>query len=225
MGPAATVLFFQRIVELTAATHDQGHIPVLVFNNPQIPDRSEAILNNGLSPLQKLAESALVLQKSGADFICIPCNTAHFWFCDLQNRIDIPIVHLIETVREQAIQQCQNLSTIGLLATEGTIRSGLYQKVFDAFNIEVVSPDAEGVKALQKAIHGLKNKSRDCSTIQEIAKKMMKQQVQGIILGCTELGLIASDLQADIPIFDSIEVLARKAIRLASNWQEGDNTF
>ncbi|NIR48677.1 amino acid racemase [candidate division KSB1 bacterium] len=220
MGPEATVLFFRRLVELTPAERDQDHIPIIVYNNPQTPDRTEAVFGRGESPLLALIKGASILQKAGSDLICIPCNTAHVYFSELQAQIDTPIINLIEVVREAALRTSSRLRKVGILATKGTVRTGLYQKAFEEINIQSLAPEGQDLNELQAAIQHLKRQSKESHTVQRVGETLVEQGIQALILGCTELGLIASELELDVPILDSVEVLAQKAVRVALN-QEG----
>ena len=215
MGPDATALFFQRVIALTPAHSDQEHIPIIINNNPQIPDRTQAILANGENPVAALKDSIAILQKSSVDFICIPCNTVHFYYNEIQQSTDVPIVNLIESVVDYILKIFPDISKVGLLSTIGTIKSGLYHNELKKHNIELVTPNEVQHDSLQSAIHELKNQSKDTSTIQSLANDLIRTGAQGLILGCTELSLIANELLLSVPVFDSIEILAEKAVQLA----------
>ena len=96
MGPEATNLLCQEIVNLTPAQKDQEHIPFIVINNPQIPDRTQALLYNGESPIPSMLKSAKTIESAGADFIILPCNTAHNFIPNIQSKINIPFINMIE---------------------------------------------------------------------------------------------------------------------------------
>ncbi len=215
MGPDATSLFFQRVVALTPAQSDQEHIPVIIYNNPQIPDRTQAILASGESPVPALKDSIALLQRASVDFICIPCNTVHFYYDEMQKGSNVPIVDLIEIVVDRILNELPDLRQVGLLSTVGTIKSGLYHDALRKNGIELVTPDDGQHGSLQNAIHELKNHSKDTAIIQSFANDLIEAGVQGLILGCTELSLIAKDLLLSVPVFDSIEILAEKAVQLA----------
>jgi len=207
MGPDATSLFFQRVVALTPAQSDQEHIPVIIYNNPQIPDRTQAILARGESPVPALKDSIALLQRASVDFICIPCNTAHVYYDEMQRSVDVPIVNLIESVVDDILKKFPDMSKVGLLSTVGTIKSGLYHNA--------LTPNEVQHDSLQGAIHKLKKQSRDPSTIQPLVNDLIQTGAQGLILGCTELSLIAKELILSVPVFDSIEILAERAVQLA----------
>lgn len=216
MGPEATAFFFQKIIELTPARRDQDHIPLIIFNNPQVPDRTAAIMGHGESPLPILLEGITFLEGAGVDFICIPCNTAHFYYEELQNRCRVPILHLIDEVVKQ-VQEHGDVNKIGILATTGTLKSGLYQKACQKLRIKTLTPDATQESELYAVIQNIKAGKKVLQPVIDLVNAFLQQGVQGIILGCTELSLIKEELAREfhLPIFDSVEILARRAVQLA----------
>jgi len=215
MGPDATALFFQRVIALTPAQCDQEHIPIIINNNPQIPDRTDAILANGENPVPALQDAIIILEKASVDFIFIPCNTVHVYYDEMQRCVDVPIVNLIESVVDDILKRFPDINKVGLLSTLGTIKSGLYHNTLLKHDIELVAPNEVQHDSLQGAIQELKKQSKDTSAIQSLANDLVRAGVEGIILGCTELSLIAKQLILSVPVFDSIEILAEKAVRLA----------
>lgn len=214
MGPQATVLFFQKVVELTPARSDQEHIPLVIYNQPLIPDRTNAILGHGESPLPALIAGIELLQSTGVDFICIPCNTAHHYFSQLVKRAAVPIVSLIDTLVHQVLS-IPRLTRVGLLATRGAITARIYQDAFLPHNVEVVTPEEWELNDLHSIIGRLKGGDKSAYAIQKMAEGLAARKIQGLILGCTELSLVVSDLQLPVPIIDSTEVLARRVVRIA----------
>lgn len=212
MGPESTALFFQKVIQLTPALRDQEHIPVIIYSNPKIPDRTEAILNQGESPLPALLKGIAVLEHAGADFICIPCNTAHYYYKQITEASSIPVLNLIDEVVKAALNENVKIKRMGLLATIGAIKARLYQNAFQEYDIEVIIPDEWELNDLHSGIHRLKSNSKDSYSIQKFAETLIKKEVQALILGCTELSLIRSDLSLNVPILDSIEILAKRAV-------------
>ena len=129
MGPLATADLFKKIVLNTKAEKDQDHIRVLIDNNTNIPDRTGAILKGGADPIPELTKSAKVLSDMGADLLIMPCNTAHYFHKNVQDAVNIPVLHMIELTMEAL--KAQGIKKAGLLATDGTIQSGIYQNIFD----------------------------------------------------------------------------------------------
>jgi len=96
MGPLATIELMRLVMEETPATCDQEHIPLLVYSNPQVPDRTKAVLGEGQSPVQALIESSRLLEKAGVTFLVFPCNTAHYFLPEVQSAVSVPIINMIE---------------------------------------------------------------------------------------------------------------------------------
>ena len=100
MGPAATAEFYRRLVEQTNANCDQEHIPVIIWGDPTVPDRSTSLMNRDDLPWEKLKQGILGLKNAGCEHIVIPCNTAHFWY-DRMNKLGVPITHIVDSVAKE----------------------------------------------------------------------------------------------------------------------------
>jgi len=216
MGPDSTAVFFRKIIELTPAHRDQQHIPILIFNNPLIPDRTAAIVHNGESPLNALMNGVSLLERGGVDFISIPCNTAHFWYHELQQSSGLPILNMIDLVVEQSRRLHSDLKRVGVLATKGTVQSRLYEDAFGKVNVEVLTPDESNQNKLQNLIQVLKNSQpRKQGETEPILNELVARGAEAVVLGCTELSLIVPELLSAIPILDSTEILARESVKQA----------
>jgi len=222
MGPEATVELFRRIIALTTAKRDQDHLHVLIDSNPKIPDRTAAILAQGESPLPLLIAVAKNLERAGADFIIIPCNTAHYWLHELREVVSIPIIDMIGETAARVATNIPALRTIGLLATTGTLRSNLYQRAFARSGVDLLVPSEEEDAAIMRAIHGIKAGDH---TVREavigVAHGLVARGAEGIIPGCTELSLVVSQDSLSVPVFDPLSILAERAVALAMKGQEG----
>ena len=124
MGPLATADFMEQLTRLTPALSDQDHYRTLVFSNPRVPDRSQAILGRGASPLPDMLEGIALLERNGVDVIVIPCNTAHYWLSELEAATHIPILSIFEAVRRDLAHLGIISGAVGILGTHGTIKSG-----------------------------------------------------------------------------------------------------
>lgn len=214
MGPAATVDLFKKIVENTAADCDAEHVRVFMDCQPTIPDRTKAILSNGESPVPYLAESAKKLASIGADFLIMPCNTSHYFYEELSALSPVPVMNMI---RETAkFLHSQGARKVGLLATDGTIQAGVYQKELEVFGIEALCPSAEGQREVMRLIYdGVKADAPEfpAEAMREIVKDLFLQGATVLVLGCSELPLGFE--RYGIPLentVDAVEVLARAAI-------------
>lgn len=217
MGPDATANLYQEIVRLTPAQKDQDHIPTLIFSFPQVPDRTAAIRNQDRSIIPYLVEGTTRLEKAGASFIVIPCNTVHYFYDDMQRAVKIPILHLIREAVEAAAKQHPDARRIGLLATNGTIATGLYEREFRGRSLSLVYPD-EPIQndCVMKAVYGIKA-GMDRQTSEDLlftaGKNVEQKGAEVIVLGCTEIPLAFNPKRASVPVINATRVLAEAAIR------------
>jgi len=218
MGPEATIDLFYKIIKFTPAEKDQDHLRIIIDNNPKIPDRTAAILGKGEDPLPALRETAKNLEKAGADFIIIPCNTAHYFLPLIQESVKIPILNMIEEAAKETQQRIPQIQKVGLLASVGTYKTEIYHQQFKKFNIEVISPEEKDKEEVMKAIYAVKagNLSEGIKkNILKIAQKLVDKGAEAIIAGCTEIPLILKEGDVSVPIIDPTQVLAKIAIRKA----------
>jgi aspartate racemase len=219
MGPAATADFYQKIIRATPAKGDQDHLQVLIFSNPQIPDRTAAIRGEGPDPLPCLVAGAEILIQGGADLLTMPCVTAHHYFDSLQRAVSVPILHLIgETVTAVATGY-PGLRRLGLLATTGTVQSRLFESHFEPRGFSILTPDpAVQTSAVMEAIYATKGgeaQGRARRLIQEAAEHLRSRGAEAILAGCTEVPLILQDGDVPIPVIDPTWFLAQAAVRRA----------
>lgn len=221
MGPEATSNCFDKIIRNTPVRSDQEHLSVIIASNPKAPDRTIAILENGPSPLQVMIDGCQSLKQAGADFIIIPCVTAHYFLDELQKAIDLPVVSVLDAVTEHINRNYPQVKTIGLMGTNGTIKSGIFQKRLAADNFETVVCDEAIQKQVMTAIYNIKNDRFNniqkgiVSDLCIAARFLIEQGAQGIIAGCTEIPLMLGQENIEVPYFDSLLILARTAIRRA----------
>lgn len=222
MGPEATIDFFTKIVKGTRVRKDQDHLRILIDNNPKVPNRTLAIQGMGPSPLPQLVRSAKVLEAAGADFIAIPCVTAHHFHAPLQKKVRIPILHIVEETKKHIGSRFKGMDRIGLLATTGTIRSGLFQKAFSPSGIEIILPSPESQrKKVMEAIFGkggIKEtgpSEKSKRLILQASRELIRQGARAIIAGCTEIPLVLIDGDLPVPVIDPVAILARAVIEKA----------
>jgi aspartate racemase len=220
MGPAATVDLFDRIVKATPARRDQDHIPIVIVNNPAVPDRSEAILHGGDDPRPVMVEGLRRLAGMGADFAVIACNTAHYYLPDLRAQGGLPIVDMISETA-QAIRRRSSVERVGIMATSGTLAVGLYQQALLAEGLSPVEPTEDEIAQMMDAIYGedgVKTAGVTESARRqfcEVGQKLIDRGAQVLILGCTEIPLVLKDGNLPVPLIASNQVLAEAAVRLA----------
>ncbi|MCP4219757.1 MAG: amino acid racemase [bacterium] len=217
MGPEATVHTFNLLVQYTKADTDQEHIPIIVVNNPQIPNRTDAIIGNGESPLPVLKRIAQTLQRSGADFIIMPCHTSHYFYNDIVKDIDIPFLHLQEETLNFVRETYGGLEKFGLLATTGTVKAKLFPSFFERNNLKVVEPTPDDQESVMEAIFGIKRGLKDepYQLFLGVIENLKKQGAQAIIAGCTEVSLVLGDEELNLPVIDPLLVITQAAIKRA----------
>lgn len=220
MGPEATIYMFRLIVELTKVEKDQDHIPIIIFNNPKIPDRTAAIVSEGPSPLPYLIDSAIFLEKAGADFIVMPCVTAHYFYKEIVKHISVPFLHLLQESLEYVKRELGHVKRIGLVATDGTVQTGLFQELFSKNGIEIVLPEKKEQNLIMNALYqkeGVKAgyKDRPKGMILQVLQKLIRDKVEGVIAGCTEIPLVLNQSDMEIPFINPLRIIALKSISKA----------
>jgi aspartate racemase len=220
MGPLATADFMRQLARLTLASCDQDHYRSLIVSNPRLPDRSQAILGHGASPLSGLLEGIALLERNGVDVIVIPCNTAHYWLPELEAATRVPILSIFEAVRRDLERLQINSGAIGILGTPGTIRSGIYQRHLAAAGFAALEPDDEALATyVEPAIRAIKAGQIEAAT--RLAYRAIEQlEAHGaaaIVLGCTELPIAVTQTRTEtgVPVIDSTAALAGACIRWA----------
>lgn len=219
MGPEATVDLMQRIIANTKAGDDVDHIRCIVDNNPKIPSRIKAILtDNGENPGPAMAAMGKKLEEYGADFLVIPCNTAHHYYEDVSQAVSIPVIHLIDLVVEQVVAENPEMKKIGILGSTTIVKTKLYQTLFAKRGVEVIYPDDSVQENLFSVIKNVKRGDtgeQTRNTFSDIGAHLQTKDVTLAILGCTELGIIAGDLP--LAYIDAAEVLAKEVVAVAQN--------
>ena len=202
MGPEATAALFLKIIRATPALKDQDHFRIIIDNNPKIPSRIQAILGEGESPLEQLRETLHTLERAGAEVIAIPCNSAHYYYNELQASTNAPIINMISETAAYTHNNFPSIKKTGLLATTGTIKAGIYHQAMT--KPEIITPDDNEQEIVMNAIYGkqgikagyTQGKPRD--DILEVAKVLINRGAEAIIAGCTEVSLVLT--QEDLPV-------------------------
>ena len=218
MGPEASGDLFFKILQQTDAACDQAHIPIILDSNTRIPDRTASILSGGADPRPELIRSAKRLEQAGAEVLVMSCNTAHYFYEDIVKEISVPFLHMprltAEAVKEKGIKKA------ALLATSGTVNSGVYHSAFEyaAPETELLLPDAAGQKAVMDLIYEGIKKGRVDYPLEGLFAAMealIGRGAEVFILGCTELPLAFQKAQIQAPTVDPTLVLAQSAVLAA----------
>lgn len=221
MGPEATVDCFAKIIGNTPAEKDQDHLRVIIDSNPKVPDRTRAILGEGESPVPVLAEGCKALKCAGADFIIIPCVSAHFFLEELRKEAELPILSIFDVVAETIESEYPDIKLVGLMGTTGTIRGGLFQKRLARSGIDTLVCDENTQQQVMNAIYEIKrgilkqSPEHVKSVLIKAAKSLIDRGSKAIVAGCTEIPLALKMEDLAVPYFDVLALLARAAIRYA----------
>jgi len=227
LGPAATVDLYDKITKATPASNDQEHIRVVIEQNPQIPDRTKCLLDNGTDPTLSLYHCAKRLEKDGCDALIIPCNTAHAFVPYMERHLSIPFINMQKACMDEIAAKFGDKARVGLLATTGTVKTGIYTKKAEAMGIAMFVPDAAHQERVMAAIYGPKGAKAGYTDgvcrddLVSAAEYMVKTyDCNVLILGCTELPLILDEGDMEVAgktvfIIDPTSALARRVVKTA----------
>lgn len=212
----ATADLFRKIVALTDAEGDNGHIRIYIDNNASIPDRTAAILEGGEDPVPAMTDSLRKLEACGADCVIMPCNTAHYFLPRLEPLTKLPFLSMIEAAAAACRRRFPGKKA-GILATTGTLSAGLYQEALAAEGMDFLVPDERERGALMEVIYqGVKAGAppeRYREACLSVMESLTGRGADCFLLACTELPLAFQALGLDAPFVDPTEELARTAIR------------
>ena len=219
MGPLATVDLLEKIIRATPAETDQQHLPVVVWSDPRVPPRSEAILGCGASPLPAMREGLRALERAGADGVAIPCNTAHHWASELMAGSSLELLHIASAVAAVLERQGGGGRRVGLLATAGTVSAGFYQARLGACGYEVQVPDPAQQEQVQRGIAAVKRgrPGEGAPGLVAAARALLEAGAATVILACTEIPIALREAPEPLrrDCLDATEALAARCVEWA----------
>ena len=215
MGPLATADLFRKITLLTPASCDHDHLRVYIDSNSAIPDRTAAILSGGADPVPEMTSALRHLEACGADCIIMPCNTAHYFLPRLQEQTRVPFISMLaETAKACALRFPGKTACV--LATRGTLASGLYERALEAEGVSCILPDEAQRDVLMYAIYDCVKGGKPLETVRQPMEALLADlSARGadyFILGCTELPIVAQELALPGDFIDPTSELAKAAI-------------
>jgi len=225
MGPESTTDLMNKIFAATPARSEQDHIHLIVDSNPKTPDRTQFILGQGPSPVTAICEGLRRVARAGADLIVIPCNTAHVFIEELRAATPVPIVDLVATCAEEARRLFEPGSKIGVLATTGTVTSGLYDKALSNQRLVALKPEQNGQEALMEAIYGPRGIKAgylepNALQVRQLGRRLIERGCRAVVAGCTEVALVLKD--CEYPVLDPVDLLARKVVQMVKGLASDD---
>jgi aspartate racemase len=217
MGPSATVDFMDKIVQLTPATRDQEHLPVIVASLPHIPDRSSAILGKGPDPLPALLAGIDVLNRIGVGVVAIPCNSSHHWYAEMTSHSRAPIIHIAKAC--VAVVPATPQAKVAVLATRGALAAGFYQFALQERGIDYIVPDStcgqDDVDACIRAVKG-GDVPAGTAALDRALAAIAAIGATAVIMGCTEIPIAArAAAPTSLALIDSTLELARATVAFA----------
>ena len=217
MGPLASSLFYDMIIKKTGAKTDQENLDLILLSHSSMPDRTAAILSGEEEKINqvrdKLYADAKFLEEAGCRALVVTCNTAHFFIDMVEEEVGVPFIHLIrETAKE--IKRKEPGKKIAVLATDGTIKTKLYQKEIEKQGLEVYIPGEEIQKKVMSEIYDFvkAGKPADEKIWREIEEDLEKAGCEGGVLACTELSVVKTELGLGEFYYDPMEIAADRAL-------------
>lgn len=213
LGPMATAYFMELVTGMTDASCDQEHLNMIISSRPGTPDRTRFILGqSNEDPSVAMIETGRWLVSEGAEILAIPCITAHYFHDRLEQEIGRPIIHLTrETVRHM---KERGVKSVGIMATDGTIQSGLFQRELEQNGMNRVIPSAESQARVMHLIYNNVKAGRplEMELFHQVTGELREKGAEVIVLGCTELSIVKKTYPVGAGILDAMEVLAQEAI-------------
>lgn len=227
LGPLAHIEFERRLIQASlarGAQTDQDHPVWILINASDTPDRTESLNRNPYLCARKLLQYAQTLEEAGSDFLVVTCNTAHAFYPQIQPRLGIPWLHLMDCTAQSVQGSYPGLKRMGLLATDGTLKAQLYPKSLAKFEIETIAPPLQS--ALQRHIMrtiyasnwgikttGLQIEDAVLESLRQAVRWLQLQGAEAVIAGCTELSVGLAQIQdLSLPWIDPLEVLALQSL-------------
>ena len=221
LGPMATALFMKMVIEMTDAAVDQEHIEMIIYNCPQIPDRTRFILGqSSCDPAPEMIEIGKKLAEQGAELIAIPCITANYFYERLSSEIHAKIIDIIDEIHAYLIKR--NIRCAGLMATSGTIESRLFQRIFEGHDCKLVIPSGERQRDVMHVIYeNVKaNRPVEMERFREVSKELREAGAEVIILGCTELSVVRENYPIGAGFLDAMQLMAKCAVESCGQLKE-----
>ncbi|PAV31513.1 aspartate racemase [Virgibacillus profundi] len=218
MGPMATSLFFEKVIENTAAKKDQDHIDMIILNHSTIPDRTEAILEQKENAFLKAVKKDFqILEYAGVSNIAIPCNTSHYFIKEMQEMTDVNIINMIDETVKYIHDKYGGNAKVGILATDGTINSEIYQNGCSEYNLKPVIPMGLEQEQVMNNIYNFKeDKPVNITEVETIIDNLINEEdCSCVILGCTELSCLELNEEVSLHCVDAMQALVDQSILLS----------
>lgn len=215
LGPMATIYFMELVVKMTSAKADKDHIPMIVYNYPDTPDRTEYILDNTKpNPLKAILDMGTELINGGADYVAMPCITAHYFGKDIIEKIGNGFINMLEETAKYL--KLKDIDKVGLMATDGTIKSRVFENTLNEYGIDVVLPSEQKQKTVMDIIYNQVKAGKEVNIddLYSVKSELKRNGAKLFILGCTELSVVKGKYPLDGEFLDVLEILAKRSVEL-----------
>lgn len=222
LGPAATLDFYAKVLELTPAGSDQEHIRLIIDADPEVPNRNDSVAGSGPSSAPALAAKARRLKDAGAELLVMPCNAAHAYRREIEAAAGLPLISIVDEALKAVAARPPGTGKVGILATTGTLDSGLYQRALLDSGRPPATLEGPSLAAFMRLVYRIK--AGDVGTAARLemldhGRALVAAGARALIAACTEVPLVlrASDeAELGAPIVDATEALARAVVVLGS---------
>lgn len=214
VGPLSTAYFMEVLINSTDAVVDQEHVDMIVLNHAKIPDRTAYILDNTMpNPVPMMVADAKQLEQMGANIIVTPCNTAHYFYYELAGAVNVRFINMIEETAK--FLRDNGVKTVGVMATNGTIATRLFQDALEKLDITAVIPSPENQQYVMDIIYNNVKASRpiELDKFRAVTNELRLNGCERVILGCTELSVLKREYSLGDFYVDSLEVLVCESIK------------
>lgn len=213
LGPMATAYYLELVIRMTEASRDQDHPEIIVMNIPSIPDRTAYILGKSKeNPLPHMITLGNQMKALGATALATPCVTAHYFHEKIQEGTGLPMIHAINSTAQTLAMA--GIRRVGLMATDGTVQSGIFQRGIEACGMQLILPSAPAQRGVMTLIYDQvkAGKRPDMNLFATIRDDLRNSGAQVVVLGCTELSLLKKEQPLGDGILDALEVLAKESV-------------
>lgn len=218
MGPEATLEFMTKVLQRTDARADQDHLRLLIDHNPKVPNRHASIDGSGEDVTPYLIEMAANLERSGADFVVMVCNTAHAYQGAIADSLSIPFVSIIDEVVDELNENTNEKLAVGVMAAEGCLNAQLYQNALRDSSYPVKVWNQQHLEQFMELVYRIKAGDvgkQSSATMEELANVLVEQGAEILLAGCTEIPLVLNPKRFSMPLYCSTDVLVSRVIDYA----------
>lgn len=220
IGPQATLAFFSAVLERTVASQPSDHVHLLIDCNPKVPNVNASVLGTGQSVAPALCQAAKKLEAAGAEVLVVVCNAAHAYARQIQDAIKIPLLDMVDAAAREASTLLPNGGRVGIMATDGCLASGIYQRALAARGLHPVVPSDADTETLMQTLSGVSVSAQSShtsarSSLIGLSQRLLDEGADLLIAACTEIPLILQPTDLPVRLLDPVQAIADRCIEAA----------